>query len=190
MKYLPKRLSSLALGLLTLLGAQMVPGPAIALDWSEAYTPYYSRTQIAQVRFPGYALFKSKLVWLPSATKPTLYLNYHKAAVFKDRGVTIHYSLLLRHHPRSQVVKADFRCQAGRKQQNYHHPKWGDFVLCLKDGQFQAHPKARNRTAVPHRSAAVYPRKGNKLPHLTLNLHGAQADILPLLASLQTLTGK
>lgn len=183
-----KELKALLASLHPLQGAG--PSPVASLDWQQAYTPYYPRQQIAQVHSPGYALFKSKLVWLPAAAKPSLYLNYHKAAVFKDRGVTVHYSLLLKHHSTSQIVKAGFRCQADRKQQNYRHSKWGDYVLCLKDGQFKAHPTARNQKPVLNRSATVFPRKGNKLPHLTLTLHGAPTDILPLLASLKTLNGK
>ncbi|MGE3725072.1 MAG: hypothetical protein AB7I41_05950 [Candidatus Sericytochromatia bacterium] len=179
----------LRFGSFFLLCALFCSGPSQANDanWKEIYTRFYSADQIGLIRYPDYKLITSQLVWLPKQEQPSLFVNYHRAVAFVDRGVTLHFSVLLKHMARSQVVKDNYRCQKEFKQESYRHPQIGDYVLCYQDKIAKAFPKAANQTPMPHRTAFVYPRKGNHLPHLSLNLHGFKTDILPLLESLHTL---
>ncbi|MBT9543826.1 MAG: hypothetical protein IV090_00405 [Candidatus Sericytochromatia bacterium] len=162
-------------------------GYAKEKNWKEIYTQFYPAEQIGLIHYPEYALVTSQLVWLPKQDKPNLFINYHRAVPFYDRGITLHFSVLLTHTPRSQVVKDNYRCQKDYKQESYRHPQIGDYVLCYQDHLSKAFPKAVNQTPMLHRTAFVYPRTGNRLPHISLQIAGFEADILPLLKSLHTL---
>jgi len=159
-------------------------------NWSTAYTKIYPPHQLGKFNTPAYPLYSSKLSWISQSPKPSLQINYLKALRLQDRGISVNFMQRIKHHPQSQIIKANFRCPSGSKQQSHRHPKFGDYVLCLKEGQFKSHPTARNQKPLPHQSAQVYPRPGNKLPQITLSLNGFKGEILPLLNSLQTLAGK
>jgi hypothetical protein len=165
--------------------------PGLAQDLepeiSHVYTTYYPAQEIGLIHYPGYDLKTSQLVWLPNKTKPSLIFGYHKAVPFYDRDVTLHFSLVIRHTQASQVVKDNYRCQSDYQQLVYRHPQFGDYLVCTKKLSSAAFPGAKNQAPMEHMIASVFPKKGNKLPHVSINLHGFEKDILPLLESLSVL---
>lgn len=161
---------------------------AKSLDATDAaaYLPFYSADKIGLIGFPDYALTSSQLTWLPKKKQPMLHIGYHRAVPFFDRDITLHFSLLIRHSPDSQVVAANYRCQSGYQQIEFQHPQWGPYVLCKQKLLANAHPNGSNQTPIAHTLAFVYPRIGNKMPHISLNLHGFEQEILPLLSALHS----
>lgn len=153
---------------------------------ASAYLPFYSAQKMGLITFPGYKLTSSQLSWLPQDKQPIMHIGYHRAVPFIDRGLTLHFSLVVRHSPTPQTVGANYRCQSGYQQVEFQHPQWGPYVLCTKESLAKAHASGSNQTPVPHTVAFVRPRTGNKMPHISLNLHGFKQEILPLLSALHS----
>ncbi|MBT9543824.1 MAG: hypothetical protein IV090_00395 [Candidatus Sericytochromatia bacterium] len=156
-------------------------------NWSIQYTKIYPPNQLGQLNAANYTLYSSRLIWNPQAPKPTLEVNYLKSIHLQGQGIRAHLMQRLKHHPQSQLVKANFRCPPKSKQQEYRHPQWGPSVICYEERALKAHPKARNQRPLMIRKALIYPRTGNKLPHLSLSFQVLAQDLLPLLNSLNTL---
>lgn len=153
----------------------------------EAYLPFYPASEIGLLQFAGYQLTNSQLVWLPKASKPELFITYHRAVPLYDRDITQHFSLVLKHVAGAKGVSASFRCPGKKQQkQTVKHPRFGHYFMCSEKLSSKAHPGAKNQTPIQHTLANFYPLQGNKLPHLTVKLHGFDAEILPMFQSLHT----
>jgi len=184
MKYLAYLFSLLVLGSPLKTHAQSLSAEDAAL-----YTPYYQGQQIGLLTFPGYTLANSQLTWLPKEQKPLLHISYHRAVPFIDRGLTVHFSLVVRHSAQNQAVAPDYHCQATYQQVEFQHPQFGPYVLCTKTSSTAAPTSASNQKPIAQTVAFVRPRIGNKMPHISLNLHGFPQDIIPLLRSLHSYAG-
>lgn len=149
---------------------------------------FYPQGQLAQFSAPEYELRSANLNWSKSQSseqKPQLILGYHRAVPYVTHGVTLHFSALVRHEPQSKVVKPNFRCQKDYQQQTVSHPQFGAYVLCTKQLLSKPDRKFAHAGNLRHVTAQAWPRAGNRLPHVTLSLHGLAEDILPLLNSLK-----
>ncbi len=148
---------------------------------------FYPPGQLAQLTDPDYELRSANLNWSPSnpSEQPQLILGYHRALPFVKHGVTLHFSALVRHEPQSKVVKPHFRCQKDYQQQRVKHPQLGDYILCTKQLLSKPDRKFAHAGNLSHVTAQAWPMVGNRLPHITLSLHGLAEDILPLLLSLK-----
>lgn len=173
-------LGSLVLGLSPALAASLDPQAA------QIFTEFYPASQLALVSRPGYQLTNAQLFWGKKDQQPTFYVTYHRAVPMYDHGVTLHFSLVLRHEPRSQVVKPGYTCQKDYLQSEFNHPQFGPYVLCAKQLTTKPHATHSNAGLLYHVTARALPKAGNRLPHLSLSLHGFKEDILPLLNSLHT----
>ncbi len=173
---------------LFILGQLCLPVSAKSLAPTDAgaYLPFYSAEKIGLIKFPGYTLSSSQLTWLPKEKQPLLHIGYHRAVPFYDRGFTLHFSLVIRHSPGPQTVTANYHCQSDYQQIEFQHPQWGPYVLCTKKSIAKADPGKGNQAPISHTVAFVHPRIGNKMPHISLNLHGFDQEILPLLNALHS----
>ncbi|MGE3725074.1 MAG: hypothetical protein AB7I41_05960 [Candidatus Sericytochromatia bacterium] len=158
-------------------------------NWGVQYTKIYPPHQLGQLNAATYNLYSSQFVWTPQISKPTLDVNYLKSIHLQDQGIRAHLMQRIKHHPQSQLVKANFRCPPKSKQREHRHPKLGPYVICYEERALKAHPKARNQRPLLMRKALIYPRTGNKLPHISLSFQVLAQDLLPLLNSLNTLVG-
>ncbi|PIQ24020.1 hypothetical protein COW36_05740 [bacterium (Candidatus Blackallbacteria) CG17_big_fil_post_rev_8_21_14_2_50_48_46] len=151
------------------------------------YSTYYPPDKMARISAEGFKMTGSQLVWLPKKQKPTLTFIYHKAVPFYEQDITLHFSSTVTHHSESRVVKKNFHCQKDQKEEAFLHPKFGAYVLCSHDLYAKAFPTARNQTPIKYKTASVFPREGNRLPHITFQLHGFEQDIQTLMHSIETL---
>ena len=171
-------------------GIKRLPIDSSSSSWGdlsalEASHAFYPQNKQLQLTWPGYALGDEQLFWGKSTSSPQWTRVYHKAIPYLPQQVTLHFTVLLSHTPRSQIVKPERPCEAGLTKSRYTHPQSGPYLLCTKVFSTPAHASATDFTPLVHHLVYANPLPGNKQSHISFHIHGLPQDILNMLGQVR-----